>query len=204
MAISMKTTSGKLLASAALVATAAAVAGLGTYGGFTDSTAADAKVTAGTVDINLANGEAGLTVPAAGVLPGDTIERVVALSNAGNQNLSKLTLTTTDTATTPSALSTNGTSGLQLKVENCAQAWALSAGSYTCQAQGGATTVVISSPIIGANRDLGNTLGSLDAGGTDYLKITASLPSGADNTFQGLASTIKFDFNATQRTATTK
>mgnify|MGYP006197812693 CR=1 FL=1 len=49
MGISMKTTSGKLLASAALVATAAGVAGLGTYGAFTSSTAADQQVTAGTV-----------------------------------------------------------------------------------------------------------------------------------------------------------
>ena len=35
MAISLKTTSGKILASVALVGTAAAVAGMGTYGAFT-------------------------------------------------------------------------------------------------------------------------------------------------------------------------
>jgi spore coat-associated protein N len=53
MGISMKTTSGKLLASAALVATAAGVAGLGTYGAFTSSTAAEQQVTAGKVEVNL-------------------------------------------------------------------------------------------------------------------------------------------------------
>jgi spore coat-associated protein N len=203
MAISMKTTSGKLLASAALVATAAAVAGLGTFGSFTDSTAAETDVTAGTVKINLANGTAGMDVPATGVLPGDTIERLATLSNGGNQNLASVTLTTSDPAATPSALSTNVTSGLQLKVENCAQAWTGSAGSYTCLAQGGATTVLASAPILGANRNLG-TLASRTTGGTDYLKVTATLPSGADNTFQGLSSTIKFDFTGTQRIATNK
>lgn len=197
MGISMKTTSGKLLASAGLVAAAAAVAGLGTYGGFTSSTDASTQVDAGTVKINLANGGAGLAIPATGILPGDTIERVVALSNTGDQGLGSVTLTTTDTNTSPTALSTNATNGLQLKVESCATAWTGSAGSYACS--GGATTVINSSPIVGS-RNLGS-LASLAKGGSDNLKITATLPTGADNTFQGLASTIKFDFNATQRAA---
>lgn len=57
MGISMKTTSGKILASVAPVGTAAAVAGMGTYGGFTSSTTADQQVTAGIVTIDL--GQAG-------------------------------------------------------------------------------------------------------------------------------------------------
>ena len=74
MAISLKTTSGKILASVALVGTAAAVAGMGTYGAFTSSTSASQAVTAGTVTIALgAPGPANtLNVPVAGLLPGRT------------------------------------------------------------------------------------------------------------------------------------
>jgi spore coat-associated protein N len=198
MAISMKTTSGKLLASAGLVAAAAAVAGLGTYGGFTSSTSASTDVASGTVAINLANAGQALKVPAAGVLPGDTIERVVALSNDGDQNLASITLAATDS--TPSVLTSDRTLGLQLKVESCATPWTGTPGSYNCA--GGATTVVSKSAILGT-RDLGN-LTSLTAKKSDNLKITATLPTDADNTFQGKTSTINFAFSGIQRGAETK
>ena len=53
MGLSLKKTSTKILASVGLVATAAAVAGMGTYGAFTSSTAASASVASGTVNITL-------------------------------------------------------------------------------------------------------------------------------------------------------
>jgi spore coat-associated protein N len=198
MAISMKTTSGKLLASAALVATAAAVAGLGTYGGFTSSTSASENVTSGTVAININDAASNLTVPATGVLPGDRIERVVALKNSGNQDLGSVTLAAS--TTTPSLLTSDGTNGLQLKVESCATGWTGAPGSYSCT--GAVTTVAASSPIIGSRPV--TSLASLTAGQTDSLKVTATLPTTADNTFQGLTSTIKFDFTGTQRGDVTK
>ena len=42
---------------------------------------------------------------------------------------------------------------------------------------------------------------TLNAAATSYLRVTLSLPESADNTFQGLSNTIKFTFDATQRTA---
>ena len=202
MGISMKTTSGKILASVALVGTAAAVAGMGTYGAFSSSTAANAAVTAGTVQIAVGAPGANntLSVPVAGVLPGDTVEKLVTLANTGDSDLNAVTLTT-DAATTASVLTTDALNGLQLTIENCSVAWTGTAAPYSCT--GTKSTVLASSPIIGANRALAN-LTALTAAKTDYLKVSTTLAKSASNTAQGASSTIVFDFTGTQRTETVK
>ncbi|GKV72981.1 CalY family protein [Pseudarthrobacter sp. NCCP-2145] len=202
MGISMKTTSGKILASVALVGTAAAVAGMGTYGAFSSSTAANAAVTAGTVQIAVGAPGANntLSVPVAGVLPGDTVEKLVTLANTGDSDLNAVTLTT-DAGTTASVLTTDALNGLQLTIENCSVAWTGTAAPYSCT--GTKSTVLASSPIIGANRALAN-LTALTAAKTDYLKVSTTLAKSASNTAQGASSTIGFDFTGTQRTETVK
>lgn len=202
MGLSMKTTSGKILASVALVGTAAAVAGMGTYGAFTDSTTAEQSVTAGTVDIDLLDPTA-LNLAMAGLLPGDSVEKLATLKNTGNSGLSAVTLTTSlPVGATPNALTGDSTLGLQLKIESCSTAWTGTAAPYTCT---GSQSVLPASAIIGNGQARALTnLTSLTSGNSDFLKLTTSLPSGADNTFQGLTSTIKFDFTATQRTAQVK
>lgn len=199
MGISMKTTSGKILASVALVGAAAAVAGMGTYGAFTSSTTAEQQVTAGTVTIAL--GQAGATntlnVPVAGLLPGDSVEKIAALTNNGNSALNTVTLTTT--TTNPSLLTTETTLGLQLKVESCSTGWTGTAAPYGCSV---APAVLASGPIIGSNVLL--NVASLASGGADNLRVTTSLPAEAPNAFKGAASTINFDFTATQRTGQVK
>lgn len=202
MGINLKTTSGKILASVALVGTAAAVAGMGTYGAFTSTTTASQAVTAGTVTIALgAPGAANtLNVPIAGLLPGDKVEKLVTLSNTGNSDLNNITLTTT--ASAPASLLTSDTTdGLQLTIENCSTAWTGSAAPYTCS--GTKTTVVSSSPIIAANRALAN-LTALTSTKTDNLKVTTALPTTTPNTFQGATTTVGFSFTGTQRTETVK
>ncbi|MFJ4171776.1 TasA family protein [Paenarthrobacter sp. NPDC089714] len=201
MAISLKTTSGKILASVALVGTAAAVAGMGTYGAFTSSTSASQAVTAGTVTIALGTGASNtLNVPVAGLLPGDKVEKLVTLANTGNSDLNNVTLTTSAGAT-GSLLTTDTTNGLQLTIENCSVPWTGSAAPYTCG--GTKTTVLASAPVIGANKVL-NNLTSLTSAKTDNLKVTTAFPTTADNTFQGATSTIAFSFTGTQRTETVK
>ncbi|MDR6988366.1 putative ribosomally synthesized peptide with SipW-like signal peptide [Paenarthrobacter nitroguajacolicus] len=201
MAISLKTTSGKILASVALVGTAAAVAGMGTYGAFTSSTSASQAVTAGTVTIALGTGTSNtLNVPIAGLLPGDKVEKLVTLANTGNSDLNNVTLTTS-AGTTASLLTTDTTNGLQLTIENCSVAWTGTAAPYTCA--GTKTTVLANGPVIAANKVL-NNLTSLTSAKTDNLKVTTALPATANNDFQGATSTIGFSFTGTQRTETTK
>ncbi len=213
MGISLKTTTGKVLASLTLVGAAASVAGLGTYGAFTSSTGASAVVSSGTVGIALgADGAANrLSVAAAGLVPGDSIQRVATLTNAAtNQALSAVTLTTT--ATTTSILDTDTTNGLRVAIDKCSVAWveanvapagAVPAYNYTCPTAGVITAVLTSRAVVGTDLALTN-LTSLVPNNTDNLRVTMTLPGTADNTFQGKNSTIGFSFTGTQRAATNK
>ncbi|WP_336854409.1 TasA family protein [Sinomonas albida] len=204
MGLSLKSTSGKLLASAALVGAAASVAGLGTYGAFTSTTSASTTVSSGTVVVGL--GTAGsatnrLTVAASGIVPGDTIQRAVTLSNTGTQNLAGVTLTTA--ATTSSKLDTDATNGLQLVVDSCSVPWteAGTAPAYTYTCSGTTASVLATHAVIGTNVSLAN-LTSVTAGHADNLRVTLTLPTSADNTFQGTSSTVGFSFTGTQRSGT--
>src|SRR5581483_12336252 len=106
MSLRLTTTRGKLIASGALLATAAGAAGLGTFGSLTSTTSASESVASGTVSIALgASGPANrMSVAATNIVPGDTIQRAVTLTNSGTSALSGVYLTTN--ATTSSLLDT--------------------------------------------------------------------------------------------------
>ena len=207
MGLSLNTTTGKVVASLALVGTAAGVAGLGTYGAFTSSTSASTNVASGTVAITLGASGAGnrLSVAATGLVPGDTVQRAVTLANAaGNQSLAGITLTTL--ATTSSKLDTDPTLGLQITIDSCSVPWteAGTAPAYTYTCSGGTVTQVLAPrAVIGTGLPLAS-LGSVTAGSTDNLRVTLSLPSAADNTFQAQNSSIDLSFTGTQRSGASK
>lgn len=204
-----------LLVGVSGLAIAGSMAGLGTFASFTGTTSASQTIASGTVAIAL--GSAGtadnrLTIGASGMVPGDTVQRRVKLSNAaGNQNLASITLTTT--ASTSSLLDTDATNGLQMKIEKCAGAvgWTESATpyTYTCDSAvagdnlGTRSSVLANRAVIGSSLALSGT-SALTAGTTDDMVVTVSLPSTADNTFQTKSSTILYTFTGTQRTATAK
>ncbi len=204
-----KSTSRKLLASCATLGVAASVAGLGSWAAFTSSTSASQDVASGTVTAAL--GAAGtadnrLTIGATGLAAGDSIQRAVKLSNTGSIDWASAKLTTTAPVTT-SVLNTDATNGLQLVVDSCSAAWTETGTAapftYTCDAPAVQTTLLASRAVIGSAMDLGS-IASLTAGGSDFLRVTMTLPTSADNTFQGKSSTLNFAFDATQRTATAK
>lgn len=194
----------KVIASVALVGSAAGIAGLGTFGTFTSTTNASRTDASGTVVIALGASGAStdrLSVNSSGLVPGDTIQRSVDLLNTGSQALASVTLTTVGTTT--SLLDSDATNGLQLVVDKCTVPWTEAgttpAFTYTCS--GTTSSVIATRPVIGATLAMAN-LSSLTAGATDHLRVTETFPSVAPNTLQGLTSTISYTFNATQRTAT--
>lgn len=196
----------KIFLSLALVGSAAGIAGLGTYATFTSSTPAEAQtLAAGTTQIQLGAAGTGanrLTVGASGIVPGDTVQRAVDLTNSGTAGLGTVTLTTT--ASPSSKLDTDAVNGLQLAVDSCSTAWTESgqqAYTYTCP--GTSSSVVAARPVIGSNVDLGNAA-ALAPGATQHLRVTLTLPQTADNSFEGLTSTVNFVFTGTQRAATSK
>lgn len=197
--------SGKMLLSAALVMVAATLVGLGAFATFTDTAQVSQANDSGTVTLNPigTNGANNrLVLGASNIAPGDTLQRAVLIKDTGTIDLADVKLTTV--ASTTSLLDTDTSEGLQMVIDKCSVAWTESgtAPAYTYTCGGTTSSVLASSPVIGANRTLSNL--TLTAGSDNFLRVTLTLPSAAGNTFQNKASTIQYSFTGTQRAATNK
>ena len=189
-----RNTAAKVVGSLGVVATAAAVAGLGVFGSFTDSTQPTlASVTNGVVSIDLAAaGGAGAAVPLsfASMVPGSVRTQAVDLVNDGDSALSSVSLTTV--ATSSSLLDTDRTKGLQTTVRSCSVAWS---ADWTCA--GDVRTVLDSGPVV---RTAALTApASLIAGAVDHLAISVDFPVAAGDEFRSQASELQMVFSAVQR-----
>ena len=195
-------TARKVVGSLGVLGTAAAVAGMGTFGNFTDSTTPVATtIQSGTLSIDLSQPGYAVPVTTTGFVPGDSLTRAVNLVNDGNSPLGSVTLSSAATAS--SVLTTDTVNGLQLTVKKCSVAWTqggtASAATYTCA---GTETLVTTGPVV--NNVAISGAAALNAGGTDYLTFSISLPASADNTFQGKSASLSLTFTGTQRTGTAR
>jgi hypothetical protein len=200
-----RSTTRKVVGSLAILGTAAAVAGLGTYGNFTDSTTPmNTTVGTGTLSINLAQpgGAVAIPVSTTGFVPGDSISRAVNLINDGGSALGSVTVASAVTSPA-SVLTTDTVNGLQLSIKGCSVAWTQggtpTAPTYTCA---GTERTLGSGPAV-SNMILNNPA-SLVAGATDYLTFAISLPAAADNSFQGKSAALSLTFTGTQRTGSAR
>jgi hypothetical protein len=200
---SVSPTARKVVGSLAVIGTAAAVAGLGTYGNFTDSTTPmNTTVATGTLSINLTQaGAYAIPVSVTGLVPGDSITRAVNLVNDGDLAMSSISVVSAATAS--SILTTDTTNGLQLSVKSCSVPWTqggtASAPSYGCSAT---ERTVMAGPVV--SQVALNSPASLTPGGTDHLTFSISLPTTADNTFQGKSAGLSLSFTGAQRTGTAR
>jgi len=192
----------KVVGSLAIIGTAAAVAGMGTFGSFTDSTTpVDTTIQSGTLSINV--NQVGYAVPVTtpGFVPGDSMTRAVNLVNDGSAALGSINFSST--ATAGSILTTDQINGLQLSLKSCSVAWtqggSASAPTYSCS---GTTQTLFTGPAV-SSFGLPSPA-ALTAGGTDYLTFSVSLPASADNTFQGKSATLSLSFTGVQRTGTAR
>jgi hypothetical protein len=201
MRFGSRKTAVKIFASVVLVSGAASVAAMGTYGSFTSTTSASENVSTGKVVLNSAAGVRGLSVDALGLVPGDTVQRTVTLTRS-NDTDSFGSVKVTTTAASNNLLTSDATNGLQMKIDQCSVAWVKPVGSNDLTCSGATTSVVAQRAVIGSNLDLGVATTALNAvGATSNLRVTLTLPTAADNTFQGLTNTVNFTFDGTQRTA---
>jgi predicted ribosomally synthesized peptide with SipW-like signal peptide len=191
------TTAVRIVGSLAVLATAASVAGLGTYGNFTDSTSASTSVQTGTLSIDVsAPGGLPNTIPVSttGFVPGDWMTRPLNLGNTGNLPLSSIRLATT--ATPPSVL-TDPFKGLQLTLEQCSRRWTEDASgavpTYTCDQT---RRTLYSGPFVSTAALPAPD--SLTPGGIDNLLFTISLPSTTGNEVQGLSASLNLAFTGVQ------
>ena len=201
-----RSTTRKVVGSLAILGTAAAVAGLGTYGNFTDSTTPlNTTVDTGTLSINLAQPGGAVTIPASttGFMPGDSMTRAVNLINDGGSALGSVNLTTSLNSTA-NALTQDAANGLQLSVKGCSVAWTQggtpTAPTYTCS---GTERSLLSGSAAPQSTALVGPA-SLAAGGVDNLVFTISLPTTAGNNMQGLSASLGLTFTGVQRTGTAR
>ena len=194
----------KLVLSLVMLGAAAGVAGLGTYASFTSSTAAQAEnLTSGTVSIALGSSNR-LTVGASNLVPGDTIERAVDITNDGSPGSSSVgSIDLTTSATTSSQVDQDATNGLQMQIDSCSVPWTESGPPYAYTCGGTTTSVLGSRAVIGSSLALSN-MSAVTAGSTDHLRMLLTLPAGAANALQGQSSVIDYVFTANQRAATNR
>jgi predicted ribosomally synthesized peptide with SipW-like signal peptide len=196
--ITNSSTARKVVGSLGVIGAAAAVAGMGTFGSFTDSsTPVATTIQSGTLNIDVSQQGFAVPVTTANFVPGDSLTRAVNLVNSGNTAFGSVTLGTT--VASPSVLTTDVSNGLQMAVKSCSVPWTqagtATAASYTC---GGTQRVLASGPAV-SNLTLDNPL-SLAAGATDHLTFSISLPTTAGNAFQGQTAALSLVFTGTQRT----
>ena len=192
----------KVVGSIAVLGAAAAVAGMGTFGSFTDSTTpVDTTIQSGTLSINVNQTGYAVPVTTAGFVPGDSLTRAINLVNDGSAPLGSINFSSA--ATAGSILTTDTVNGLQLSLKSCSVPWTqggtASAPTYACS---GTTQTLVNGPVV-TNATLANPA-SLNAGGTDYLVFSISLPTSADNTFQGKTASLSLSFTGVQRTGTAR
>jgi hypothetical protein len=186
----------RIVGALSVVGAAVAVAGLGTFGQFTDSTSpVGTQVDSGVVSVDVSS-PAGASVPVSGgmMLAGDSRSALVDLVDNGTTPLSTLTLTAT--ATSSSILDQDTVNGLQLTVESCSVAWTGGAGTPSCT---GTVRSYLTQPILVSDAPLPDSP-ALSAMATDHLKLTVTLPTSATaDAFQGATSDLNFVFTGAQR-----
>ena len=198
------TTAAKIVGTVGVLGVAATIAGLSTYGSFTDSTTpVDTKVDTGVLSIDVADAGDALSMPFSGglMLAGDSRGYRLDLVNNGNVNLSSVTMTSRATAS--SILDTDTVNGLQLNVKNCTVPWTVSNFVYSCA---GTQSTVYAGPIVKSNLTISgpsspaSSAASTSVGAVDHLLLTASLPTSASgDAFEGATSSLDFVFSGTQR-----
>ena len=178
--------------------------GAAAYATFTSSTNVNQDVGSGTVAFaSISTNAAGqrLSVAATNIAPGDTMQRAVTLTNTGTIDMAAGSVALTSTAATSSLLD-SGANGLTMAIDKCSVAWTESAVPYTYTCSGTTTTVLASGPVLRTSAALSNIVTT--AGTANNLRVTLTLPTAADNTYQGQSSTINYLFVGQQRAATNR
>ena len=152
-------------------------------------------MSSGTLSLDLSGYDQTLTMTGTNMVPGDSVSTRFNLGNSGDLDMAAIGLQVT--APTSSVLDTDKVNGLKLAIDSCSVAWSV---ANTCS---GTTSSVL--PLTAA-RDAVNltNLTSTTAHKTDNLLVKLSLPTGADNTFQGKTSVLSLVFTGTQKTGTNR
>lgn len=194
----------RLLLTVGLAGLVLSALGAAAYATFTSSTNVNQDLGSGTVAFaSISTSAAGqrLSVAATNVAPGDTMQRAVTLTNTGSIDMAAGSVALTSTAS-PSSLLDSGANGLTMVIDKCSVAWTEAGPPYTYTCSGTTTSVLTTGSVLRSAVALSNIVTT--AGTPNYLRVTLTLPSAADNAYQGLTSTINYLFVGQQRAATNR
>ncbi len=175
----------------------------------TASNTSGGSITSGTLKLTQAPSSVvgitgGFVTAITALAPGDTVKRYIDLTNTGTLDGNTVTLGTA--ASVANALTTNGTAGLQVTVNECVDPWT-NAGVCTP----GATSVLAQTSLLTMSSAQTLTLSSVIAGNVNHLQFIISLPAGSEvtvngalpvGTVQGLTTALTWTFTETLRTNT--
>lgn len=194
------------------VATTAGLIGSGVFGAFSGTTSASGTATAGTITLNsIGTGDTTLDTAVSNVAPGDTLVRVVRLTNGGNQAFKSISVEGQIASLGGSGTATvaNWASSTTVTVEVCTgttNTWT-SDTNYTCS--GGtpwttpATTVTLGTSVATYGAAAAVTT-ALAGGAATTLRITLVWSTSMNNTYQTGVPTYTFRVTGNQRDGTTK
>ena len=206
---------GSIVAKVAIVASAsiggAALVSSSVFASLTAtaSNTTGGSVTTGTLSLTQAASAVsgitgGFTTAITSMAPGDVVNRYVILTNAGTLDAASMTLGLSASPST--ALTTNGTAGLQITVNKCTVAWTAGACSGT------STVAMATTSALALATPQSFSPTALTSGAVSHLQIVISLPAGSEvttngtlpvGTVQGLTTALTWTFTEAQRTATT-
>jgi hypothetical protein len=185
---------GRLTITAGAALIALGVISFNAWANFTASQQTSNTIGTGTMSIVIADGPTAFSVAVTNMVPGDHAERFVDVHTGGTLTMSGLKLASAVTSPT-TKLDSDATNGLQLVVDNCTVAWTLHAGATATCTGGTSSSVLSTGPVIMS----ATTMSNVHTDGTvDHLRFQWLLPSGADDTFQGLTDTIQYTFSGVQ------
>lgn len=168
-------------------------------------------INSGTMKLDLANSGNGFGQSISNLVPGDTVNRYVTLTNSGTIDGIGLTLKTAQTGT--ATLINDGTSpatnkALRLSVKGCSVAWNTSTGACS----GTETTELAPTQIGALGTATALTSSTMASGAVKYLQMKIELPDQNEttingvlpaNTVQGGTVNVTYTFDLAQRLATT-
>lgn len=187
-----------VVAAAAVTVTGAGVYALLSATAFNTSPQA---VGSGTLKLTMNGGAATFASDISNLVPTQSVDRYVTLTNGGTLAGKDLKLGVTDA--TPSLLTTDATKGLQVTVASCTTPWV----GGVCGDLAGASTQLSTSMKALTTSPVAMAGSTMAAGETRHLKVTVTLPDQVEvtengqlpaGTIQGLAASLTWTFSETQ------
>jgi hypothetical protein len=175
----------KLLASLSAIGAAAGLVSLGLFAQSVDAADAARRIDAGRRSQLIAKK---VVAKAARLAPGDRVERLFELRNAGSTGLRVVTLTVRQRQR---SLLTDRKQGLRLSIDRCSRRWSRSSGPARYRCRGKRVVVLRQVPVLGRWK-LKRLM--LKAHGRGHLRLTLTLPARAGNALEHKTAKLRYRF----------